>query len=341
MDIPTLKKQLKGASPAMVYTVVGTQMELQAEARQAFLDLIPAEEQVMNVASYDLEATPLDEALADAMEAPFFGERRLVFLNKPTFLTGSTGRGSLKQDPDLLKEYLNHPEPTTTLVIMAPYEKLDGRKGVVKSLKKVAVEVSAAPLDESQARHIVEARFQKDGFILQNGAMDELVRRTNADYGQMMSHVQQLETYAYPGKDITIAAVQGLVPQSLDENVFDLVQAVLDQHQVMALDDYQQLLAAQQQPLQINAVLVSQFRLLLQVKILSQRGLSQGTITQQLKVHPYRVQLAQRTAQKYDLATLCQAYQGLIQIERDLKTTSRSTELLFQLFMLKFNKAVD
>jgi len=340
LDIPNLKKQLQTASPAMVYTVIGTQMELQEEAKQAFLDLIPEEERVMNVASYDLEATPLDDALADAMSAPFFGERRLVFLNKPSFLTGATSRGAIKQDPDLLKEYLGYPEPTTMLVILAPYEKLDGRKGVVKSLKKVAVEVSAAPLDEGQARHLVEERFHKDGFTLQNGMMDELVRRTNADYGQMMSHVQQLETYAYPEDTITDEAVQGLVPQSLDENVFDLVQAVLDQQQVLALQDYQQLLSSKQQQLQINAVLVSQFRLLLQVKILSQRGLSQATITQQLKVHPYRAQLAQKTVQRYDFATLSQAYQGLIQIERELKTTSLSPELLFQLFMLRFSKQV-
>lgn len=141
MDIQELSKQLKRANPAMVYLVLGTQAVLQQEAKDVFLNLIPEEERVMNVGSYDMETTPLADALDDAMAAPFFGERRLVILNKPAFLTGGTSRGALKQDGEVLREYLKHPQPTTVLVLLAPYEKLDGRKGVVKDLKKLAVEV--------------------------------------------------------------------------------------------------------------------------------------------------------------------------------------------------------
>ena len=68
----------------------------------------------------------------------------------------------------------------------------------------------------------------------------------------------------------------GLVPQSLDENVFDLITAVLKRDQAKALDIYQQLLETNHEPLQLNALLVSQFRLLIQIKVLSKRGLSQG-----------------------------------------------------------------
>jgi DNA polymerase III, delta subunit. len=51
---------------------------------------------------------------------------------------------------------------------MAPYEKLDNRKGLVKELKKVAVEVSAAPLSEQDARHQVEQKLLGDGYRLEN-----------------------------------------------------------------------------------------------------------------------------------------------------------------------------
>lgn len=338
MEIQELTKQLKKAAPAMVYLVLGTQEVLQQEAKEAFLALIPEEERVMNVGSYDMETTPLKEALNDAMAAPFFGERRLVFLNKPVFLSGSTPRGVLKQDGEALREYLKHPQPTTTLVLLAPYEKLDGRKGVVKELKKMAVSVSAAPLNEAQARHFVEERLQEDGYQLDRGAIDELVRRTNADYGKMMAAVPVIELAVYHEKVVTVEAVAGLVPQSLDENIFDLVQAVLNQQQVEAVRLYQELLRSQQSPLQINAILVSQFRLLLQIKILSGRGLSQGTMAGQLKVHPYRVKLGLQTVRRFNMEELSHAYLGLIRCERALKTTQQDPELLFQLFLLQYTK---
>ena len=190
---------------------------------------------------------------------------------------------------------------------MAPYEKLDNRKGLVKELKKVAVEVSAAPLSEQDARHQVEQKLLGDGYRLENGAMDELIRRTNADYGLMMGNVEKLELLAYQSKRIKRDDVMGLVPQSLDENVFDLITAVLKRDQAKALDIYQQLLETNHEPLQLNALLVSQFRLLIQIKVLSKRGLSQGTLASRLKVHPYRVKLGMQTARRFQMNDLVRA----------------------------------
>ena len=338
MDVATLRQQLNGQAPAMVYVVLGTQGILQQQARDAFMGLIPEAERVMNVGSYDMETTPLATAIDDAMSAPFFGERRLVLINKPYFLTGSPAKVKVNHDLDALKSYLEHPEPSTVLVLMAPYEKLDNRKGLVKELKKVAIEVSAAPLSEQDARHQVEQQLLSDGYRLANGAMDELVRRTNADYGLMVANLKKLELLAYQTKQISQGDVIGLVPQSLDENVFDLITAVLKRDQAQALDIYQQLLETNHEPLQLNALLVGQFRLLIQIKVLSSRGLSQGTLASRLKVHPYRVKIGMQTARRFQMNDLVRAYLGLIRCEKALKTTARDPELLFQLFMLQFAK---
>ncbi|MCH3922550.1 DNA polymerase III subunit delta [Limosilactobacillus sp.] len=336
MDLTELSKQLKNKQPAPVYLVLGTQQALIEQALDQFLQLIPEEERVMNVGRYDMETTPVAVALDDAMAAPFFGERRLVVINKPYFLTGEKKRGKIDHDVDGLKDYLSHPEMSTIFVILAPYEKLDGRKGVVKALKKTAVTVSAAPLNEQQARQAIVGQLMAANFQIDQDAVDELVQRTNADYGLMEANLAKLKILAYQDQHITRQMVAELVPQSLDENVFDLVTAVLKHDQVRALDLYRQLLAGQQQPLRINAVLVGQFRLLLQLKVLNQRGLSQGSLAKELNVHPYRVKLGLRTVRNFSTLSLENAYLGLIRIEQALKTTQRDPALLFQLFMLQY-----
>lgn len=341
MDANTLKKQLKQAPPAPIYLVLGTQTVIQDEVKEAFMALIPKEERVMNVGSYDLEEESLSAALDDAMSAPFFGERRLVIMNKPAFLTSSSKKARVKQNPDLLKQYLNHPQRSTVLVLMAPYEKLDGRKGVVRLLKKQAVLVDTAPLKEPQARQLIEQQARDDGYQFMAGAMDELVQRTNADYSLMKANLTKLELLCIDNHQIKKEAVAGLVPQTLDNNIFDLVSAVLKRQQDQALSLYRQLLDGEHQPLQINAVLVGQFRLLLQLKILSGRGLSQGTLAKKLNVHPYRVKLGLQTVRRFSLLDLINAYLGLIKTERALKGSSRSPELLFQLFMLQYQQKMN
>lgn len=336
MDITQLSKQLKTKTPAMVYLVLGTQQVLQQQALDCFMNLIPQGERVMNVGRYDMEATPLAVALDDAMAAPFFGERRLVIINKPYFLTGEKKHSKIEHDLASLKQYLDHPELTTILVFAAPYEKLDGRKAIVKQLKKMAVQVDAAPLNEQQARQRVTRQLAEDQFQINGDALDELIQRTNADYGLMNANLSKLKILAYQEKVIDKQMVADLVPQSLDENVFDLVTAVLRHNQVKALDLYRQLLEGQQQPLRINAVLVGQFRLLIQIKVLSKRGLSQGNLASQLNVHPYRIKLGLQTVRGFSMAALENAYLGLIRIEKALKTTQRDPALLFQLFMLQY-----
>lgn len=336
MDIKTLTKQLKTTTPAMVYLVLGTQHILQQQAEQLFVKLIPEEQQVMNVGRYDMETTPVAMAIDDAMSAPFFGERRLVIINKPYFLTGEKA----KVDHDLasLQKYLENPEPSTILVFLAPYEKLDGRKGLVKTLKKQAVQVDAAPLNERQAKQQVVAELASDGYQIDDQALETLVQRTNADYGLMTANLAKLKLLAYQSQTISQQDVIDLVPQTLDDNVFDLVTAVLNREQSRSLSLYQQLLDSQEPPLRINAVLVSQFRLLLQLKVLNARGLSQGTLASRLHVHPYRVKLGLQTTRRFSLAALENAYLGLIKIEKALKTSQRDPALMFQLFMLQYSQ---
>lgn len=338
MDVTALKQQITSKTPAMIYLALGTQQVLLRQVREMFINLIPEEERVMNVGSYDMETTPLATALDDAMSAPFFGERRLVLINKPYFFTGEKGPAKVEHDLDSLSNYLQHPEPSTILVFLAPYEKLDGRKKIVKELKRAAVMVDTAPLDESRARQQIRTDLTNDNYTIDESALNELIQRTNADYELMNANLSKLKILTYQKRHITQQAVKELVPQSLDENVFDLVNAVLERNQTRSIDLYDQLIAGQQPPLRINAVLISQFRLLLQIKVLSSRGLSQGSLAQKLKVHPYRIKLGLRTVRQFSLLALENAYLGLVNIEKALKTTQRDPKLLFQLFMLQYSQ---
>lgn len=338
MDVTTLRKQLTSKPVGQVYVVLGQQSILMEQAREAFNQLIPEDQKVMNVGSYDMETTPLAVALDDAMSAPFFGDKRLVLVNKPYFLTGENKSTKIDHDLDSLENYLTHPEVDTILVFMAPYEKLDGRKKIVKQLKKVAEEVSAAPLTEQAARQLVKQQVQADGYQMEQAVLDELVTRTNADYSLMAGSISKLELFDLQTKKISLDGVRGLVPQSLDQNVFDLVNAVLAKNQQLAIQHYQDLIESQEQPIMINAILVGQFRLLIQVQVLAQRGLSQGGIASEIKAHPFRVKMAMQTVKRFSTQLLEQAYVGLVDIEQQLKTTTRNPQLLFELFMLKYAK---
>lgn len=336
LTVKKLQDNIRNEIIAPIYVVLGLE-QYQAKRGQKMLEQsITDDEQVMNYASYDMTEIPLATALDDAMTVPFFGDRRVVVIENPLFLTGQKSATKIDHDVDSLMQYLDQPQPTTTLVFMAPYEKLDARKKVVKKLKQVAEIVDVSPMTESQVRQVVNEQLSGDGYRISASAMDELIHRTNAKLSTIMDNLQKLELFNLETKIVDEVAIDGLIEPTLDENVFDLIASVLAGKDQQAIEQYHDLIANEEQPLRINAALIGQIRVLLQTKLQVAQGLNQAEIASRLKIHPYRVKLAIQDVQKFSLDYLSGVYQGLFEIERQLKSSTRDPELLFELFVLKF-----
>ncbi|GAA2978710.1 DNA polymerase III subunit delta [Lentilactobacillus parakefiri] len=341
MNYSQLIQQLSDKVIKPVYLILGDQDYLSSQIKAAFVKMIPDSERSMNIGSYDMEDTTISAAVEDAILVPFFGERRLVMINRPYFLTGMRTKSKLDQDLDDFLEYLKHPEQSTVMVIFAPYDKLDSRKKITKALKKVAVTIEIGNLRENEIKQLVTDKVTGTGFKINRDALDRMVELTGGKLTTMMSDLPKLILYNNDTKVIDLDSVNGLVSKSMEQNVFDLVNSVLQKNPKQSMDIYHQLLLENDEPIRINAVLIQQFRLLLQVMILQKHGYSQGNLASTLKVHPYRVKLAMQTIKKFSYNQLREAYIGLVDTERQMKSTRRSPELLFELFVLKFMKNVS
>lgn len=341
MNYSQLIKQLNAGTADPVYLIMGDQEYLSQQIKNAFTNIIPDSERSMNIGSYDMEDTTISAAVEDAISVPFFGERRLVMINRPYFLTGMRTKSKIDQNIDDFLEYLKHPEKSTVMVIFAPYDKLDSRKKITKALKKVAVTVEIGSLREREIKQLVTDKITSEGFKINQDALDRMVELTGGKLTSMMSDLPKLFLYNNDTKVIDIDSVNGLVSRSMEQNVFDLVNSVLKKNTKQSMDIYHQLLLENDEPIRINAVLIQQFRLLLQVMILQKHGYSQGNLASTLKVHPYRVKLAMQTVRKFSYGQLRDAYVGLVDTERQMKSTRRPPELLFELFVLKFMKSVS
>lgn len=335
MNLQELTKQLASV-PKSIYVIHSNELYLLEQIRDKFKALITDEERAMNFATYDLDETDIEVALEDAMTIPFFGNRRVIILEKPLFLTGETKKQRAKHNLDALLAYLEQPEPTTTLVFLVPYAKLDKRKKVVKTLLATSEMVDLMDITQSSILNLVQADINLHGYTIDQPALQMLMQRTNATLTVMMQELTKLYAYCYVTKQIKLTDVNDLVTKSLTENVFDLVNAVLERKTKIAIRLYHELKINGEEPLKMNALLIGQFRLLLQVKGLSAKVRSEKELATQLKVHPYRVKLASKTSRRFSVSTLSQAYLGLFELEKQLKSTQRDPEMLFELFMIKF-----
>ncbi|WP_370567430.1 DNA polymerase III subunit delta [Desemzia sp. RIT 804] len=320
-----------------VYLVLGTEEYLADNLKKAFIEhVIAPDEMDLNFSSFDMEETPLSTVLNDAESIPFFGERRLIFVNRPAFLTGEKAKHKIEHDIEGLIDYLQQPSPSTVLVLFAPYEKLDQRKKVVKQLKKTATTIDIAALSEKDTRKFLQDTIANEGYTITPEAFDTMIQLTDANLSTAIGELPKLFLYATETKKIIKSAVEELISKSLEQNIFLLNEMVLKKQVGSALDLYQELLLQKEDPIKINAIMTSQFRLLFQVFILAKQGFQQNEIAATLKVHPFRVKLASQQIRKYDEHTLTEAFEGLIETEYRLKTGQGNRNMQFELFILQF-----
>ena len=337
MSIASELAKIKQKDFSFLYLVAGTEDYLIDTVKRTFSESILEPEEIdLNFSSFDMEEVSIGTVLADAESIPFFGEHRLIFMNRSIFLSSERSKVQTEQDLKEFETYLKNPANSTILVVFAPYEKLDQRKKITKLLKKQAVVIDVQPLKEKEVEKYIRDTMRNENYTISPEAFELLIQLTDAKLSTVVNELPKLFLYSKETKQITKLAVEELVPKSLEQNIFALNEMVLKKDAAGALVLYQDLILQKEDPIKINAIMTSQFRLLLQVQILLTKGFQQNEIAKIIKSHPYRVKLAAQQIRKLSLTTLLKAYEGLIELEYRLKTGQGDRKMQFELFILQF-----
>ncbi len=332
-------KQIKQKKIAPVYLVYGTEMFLMNETKQLLVNTILEEdEKEFNFSVYDLEETSIEEALEDAETLPFLGEKKVVFLHNPVFLTAEKKKEKVEHNMARLEAYLREPAPFTVLVLFAPYEKLDERKKLTKELKKRAVAIEAKKLTEPELKNWIQGSAKANGMEITQEAIELLLTLVGPNLFMLTSEVDKMALYASEKKTIDTSLVELLGSRSLEQNIFTLIDKILQRQLDEALRIYYDLLKQNEEPIKILALIAGQFRLIYQVKELSRRGYGQQQIAGLIKVHPFRVKLAAAQAGKFTDEELTMFMKMLAEADYQMKTGSMNKSLLVEMLLFQLKK---
>ncbi|TDQ38040.1 DNA polymerase III subunit delta [Aureibacillus halotolerans] len=287
-----------------------------------------------DISLYDGEETPLHEILEDAETLPFLKESKVVLVTNPYFLTGTKPRGAVEQNVDILLPYLHNPAPFTYLVFRAAYPKLDERKKIVKQLKQTAVIKHATELSEQELHQWVEKTAQKDEALITVDARKVLLERVGPSLRMLREEIRKLSLYAEG--TIEASMVDELVPRTLDQNVFALMDDLQQKKTDSAMLRYHDLLRQKEDPLKLLLLLASQVRAMHQIDGLLKKGYGQAQVAKRLKLHPYRVKVLS-TQLKSSSLDLSKMLFDLGQLDVQMKSGRVDKVLGFELFLLQYS----
>lgn len=327
-------KKIKKKQFAPFYLLYGTETYFINETLQLLTsEALEEEDREFNVVAYDLEEVYVEEALEDARTLPFFGERKIIIIKSPLFLTAQ--KEKLEQNIKALEQYITEPSPFAIIVFVAPYEKLDERKKITKLLKKTAEVVEANAMQVQDVQKWIANRAKEAHVDIEDAAAVLLLELTGGNVTVLAKEMDKLTLYVGIGGEIKVDLVADLVPKSVEQNVFALTEKVVKRDIAGAMRILEGLFTQQEEPIKLLALLVSQFRLLYQVKELQQRGYGQNQIASHIGVHPYRVKLAMNQTNAFSFEALKKIIHELAEADYSMKTGKMDKQLVLEFFVMR------
>ena len=286
-----------------------------------------------------MSETTYQEAELDLESMPFFADEKVVIFDH--FADMTTAKKSYLDDKELkrLESYLQSPVETTRLVLMAS-GKLDGKRRLVKLLKRDALVLETSPLKDAELKTYFQKKAHQEGLIFDTGVFEELLIKSNFDFSDVQKNMAFLKGYKAEG-NISSKDIAEAIPKSLQDNIFDMTQLLLrgDINGVREL--VHDLRLQGEDDIKLIAVMLGQFRTYLQVKLLSAQGKSEQQIVVSLsdylgrKVNPYQIRYALRDSRPLSIEFLKTSIKSLIETDYQIKTGTYDKEYLFDLALLK------
>jgi len=330
-----IKNDIKQQNIAPLYLLYGTESFLINETRQFIIShAISPDEVEFNISQYDLEETPIELAIEDAETLPFLGEKKIVVLKNPVFLTAEKTKEKIEHHVNALERYIESPSPFTVLIFIANYEKLDERKKITKLLKKHAVVLEAKKFNDEEIKSWLKGMVKSYQLKISEEAAELLIGLIGPNLTMLANELEKISLFV-DDEEINEEVIYKVVSKSLEQNIFSLVDYVIKKDVKKAIELYQDLLKVNEDPIKIFAILANQFRMIYQTKAYIEKGYSPQQIASYLKIHPYRIKIASQQAKLFKEQELLRVINELANADYDMKTGRGNKERILELILLK------
>ena len=299
----------------------------------------PPELAALNTTVFDGASVTLAELKNACDTIPFMTQRRLVvvqgLLSRLTFSSSSKKGeqgGWKKRYLDGLADYLTRLPETARLVFVEPIQ-LAPNHPILRQAREDELGYVRAFVPPKDLVSWVRRRAEARGGSFSPQAAVALVQAAGDDQRLLDQEIEKLLAYTNRERPVSSEDVALLVPYAQEAVIFDAVDAMGLRDGVKAARLIHNLLDHGNEPLYLLAMIVRQFRLLIQIKELSQEGLDPPAIAKKIKLHPYPTGKLCNQARNFTLEQLERVHHRLLEIDVQIKTGQINTVVALDLLV--------
>jgi len=332
MDYFTLLQQIKQNDIPSVLFLYGEENYFIQNVKRE-LEIQVVEKNKENISTYDLLETPIDEVITDAETFPFFGERKLIFAENPNFVLSRPQKLPFEHHLEYLERYVHSPVDYTVLVFIAPYNKIDKRKKASQLLMKKAVSLKFEHIKERDIHKWIHQFGKIYNLQFDQEAVQFLEANASVDLHLLENEIKKLSLFLGAERFVSKQVAEQMLSQTVDSSALALVDAVISRNYEEALNVFKELSLLNESVIGLLALLAHQFRLILQVKLLKQKGYNEYQMRNQIGGHPYPIKLASQRERNFTTDRLQSIIHRLAETDANIKTGRVEEDIAVELLL--------
>ncbi|MDI9541206.1 MAG: DNA polymerase III subunit delta [Bacillota bacterium] len=332
----------------MNYLLTGRESFNLKQRKNQLIEKLVGKDNQLSVSVYSgFEDVDIDEVIDDCNMIPFLSDNKVVVLENPKFLTVRSKedeknkiRDQEREDRDFqrqkvsfdkLIDYLKNPHDTTTLIIV--FDSLDTlNRKFTSMLTPYLIHEKFDLLSEEQFKKEVIDNLKDNNVRIDKEALKELLNRLPNSLENWQRELDKLTLY--PGT-ITIEVIENLISQPLEDNAFELTNALFSNDLSKALSVLNDLTVNRIEVFSLIGLISASLRMMTQVLMLIELGKSDTEIASMLNISSGRLYYLKRDIQNRSCKEILKVLNDLSQLDQDIKSGRIDGQTGLELFIIK------
>lgn len=321
-----INEDIKTENFKQMYLLCGSEDYLRSQYRDRLKKALIGNGDAMNLSCFEGKDISQPQLVDLAETMPFLAERRVIVIENS---------GMFKGGSDVLADYLKEVSPTAFFVFSE--KEVDKRNRLYKVVKDKGYVGEFGEQDEATLTRWVAGLVKKENMEIDRAAIALLLYKTGTDMENIRRELEKCICYCLKRGKITAQDVEMICTERLSNRIFDMINFLAAGKQEQALKLYYDLLALKEPPMRILFLISRQFNMLLQTKMLREKGCDRRIISEKLGVAPFIAGKYMDQAAHFKRSVLRKALEDCVQAEEDVKTGRIGDVMSVELLMIKYS----
>ncbi|MDD3221237.1 MAG: DNA polymerase III subunit delta [Clostridia bacterium] len=318
----TLNQHIKSGKFEQVYLIYGPEDYLRKQYKDRLKQALIGDD-TMNYSYFEGKNISVKELIDLGETLPFFSERRLILVENSGFFSSSQ---------EEMAEYLKEMPETTTFVFVE--KDIDKRNKLYKTVTSLGYGANMTAPDERTLMRWIDGLLRNERRQMSEDVMRYFLERIDTDMENIRRELDKLVLYTDGQLEIRREDVDAVCTVFAESQVFDMIRAVAEKKQVMALKLYYDLLALKEPPMRILYWIARQFNQLYQIKDLQGKGYPDHVIAERMGIRDFIVRKNKALCGHFSLLELRQAVEACVEQEEAVKTGRLNDQMAVELLII-------